>query len=189
MTRNVARTTIFAIICSTLLIAGRGQSQAQDNPERMLKAEGILDDLCRDPSDDQTTDLCAVRDDLVSRLGKMGWCYGTPDQAEYQKKWQPCASIVSKPKSSQDNIVYSLSGNGLQQSRPFTIDGPSEIQWTASDFFQGFIYTEGSDDPDIFANQGSAGSGSYYVPHGGKFYVKISGMGHWNLKIVRVSNP
>lgn len=84
----------------------------QDRAVQSLVAEErALNDECRGGSGDdpRTHEACAGRDALAQQLGTRGWCYGTQDQAEYQKQWQKCASDVASqrpPAPSSDEIQF-----------------------------------------------------------------------------------
>jgi hypothetical protein len=69
-----------------------GADQMPANVRDLLSAEERLNDQCRGGSGDnpQTQAACVKRDALVEKLEALDWCYGTPDQAEYQKTWQVC---------------------------------------------------------------------------------------------------
>lgn len=69
------------------------QSPASDKrPDGLLKLEDAANDLCRSGTDATVAldQICAVRDDIDNKLKEVGWCYGQPDQAEYQKNWHAC---------------------------------------------------------------------------------------------------
>lgn len=59
---------------------------------QLIASEQKLNDKCRGGSGDDpaTQKACDQRDALDKKLQSRGWCYGRPDQAEYQKTWQPC---------------------------------------------------------------------------------------------------
>lgn len=49
-------------------------------------------DTCRDgdPELESTWLSCNQRDIIVKELLDQGYCWGREDQAEYQRRWQPC---------------------------------------------------------------------------------------------------
>jgi len=86
-------------------------------------------------------------------------------------------------------IVVKYSGNGMQTTRPFTIDSAWEMQWNLKD--EGFVlFMVGVMDEK--GNQVGAGSqsipgkGSSYIPKGGTFYLTINAVADWEIKIVEV---
>jgi len=62
--------------------------------EDLIKQERTLNEQCRGGSGDEssTWKACAQRDAVSDQLRKRGWCYGSPNQAEYQKEWARCSS-------------------------------------------------------------------------------------------------
>jgi hypothetical protein len=72
----------------------------------ILERERWLNDKCRDGSGDDpaTADYCAIRDRADEQLRAKGWCWGRPDQAEYQKKWAPCVVAPPIPSPEQQQI-------------------------------------------------------------------------------------
>jgi hypothetical protein len=90
----------------------------------------------------------------------------------------------------EDVLVAEYSGKGVQTTRPFTVDGPWEVQWS-SDCLNLAIYLKKSDEAghasaDLIANQ-SKGSGSSYQPRGGSYFLEIHGVvGTWRVKVVAI---
>lgn len=89
-----AATTIFLLAFP--VFAHLSPSLADGMPSEireLIKEEGIANEQCRGGSGDnpETQQACDKRDQIVSKLKKMGWCYGTDDQPMYQRQWQPCA--------------------------------------------------------------------------------------------------
>jgi hypothetical protein len=89
--------------------------------------------------------------------------------------------------SSTSDIIAQYSGNGTQNTRPFEVDSPWEIQWDANgQIFQVYLYDGNGNLVDVAANQMEGGKGSYYSPKTGSFYLQINGMGDWEIEIVKV---
>ena len=88
-------------------------------------------------------------------------------------------------------MVAEYSGNGLQTTRPFTVDGPWEVQWSSDEFIQIFLSNADQEEafPNIIANQIASGSGSAYQPRGGSYYLKVNAAGNWRIKVVAIKNP
>ena len=88
-------------------------------------------------------------------------------------------------------VVAEYSGNGLQTTRPFTVDGPWEVQWSSDEFIQIFLSNADQEEafPNIIANQIASGSGSAYQPRGGSYYLKVNAAGNWRIKVVAIKNP
>lgn len=80
--------------------------------------------------------------------------------------------------------IVSFSGSGIRNTKPFTTNGPWEIQWDAKgEVFQIYLYTADGELVNIAASQG-AGTGSSYQPNAGKYYLQINAMGHWKVHVV-----
>ena len=95
----------------------------------------------------------------------------------------------AQPQGAGEVVIADFSGKGLNTTRPFTVDGPWEVQWSSDDFIQIFLEKAEGGSGDILANQIEAGSGSSYQPQGGSYYLQISGMGTWHVKVVAIKNP
>ena len=87
----------------------------------------------------------------------------------------------------EDVLVAEYSGKGYQVMRPFTVQGPWEVQWTSDGgAFAVYVADESDSTGDLIANQSGGGSGSSYRPEGGSYYLKIEGSGQWQIKIVAI---
>ena len=93
-------------------------------------------------------------------------------------------------KVSDEPIIESYSGNGMQTTRPFVVKTSWEMQWDtkAEDFmlFQVYLYDGDGNLVNIVANQTKPGKGSYYSPKGGTFYLNTNAVADWEIKIVEV---
>lgn len=92
-----AATTIFLLAFP--VFAHLSPSLADGIPSEigeLIKEEGIANEQCRGGSGDnpETQQACDKRDQIVSKLKEMGWCYGTDDQPMYQRQWQPCRTAT-----------------------------------------------------------------------------------------------
>jgi hypothetical protein len=96
------------------------------------------------------------------------------------------ALFLLSASGSADSIINEFRGNGIQITRPFSVPDGWEIQWTNQDFLQIFVQPVGEGMLDMAANQISPSSGSSYQPTGGKYYLKINGIGEWVVKVVKV---
>ncbi len=91
---------------------------------------------------------------------------------------------------SSGNVIASFSGTGTRSTRPFTVNGPWEIQWNAYPAAFGVVafsmelYDADGNFVDGIANQAEVGPGSSYQPKAGTYYLKISAMGRWAVRIV-----
>ena len=86
-------------------------------------------------------------------------------------------------------VVAEYSGNGIQNTRPFTVSNAWEVNWEASgDIFQLYLYTADGSMTGVVANQQGSGSGSSYQPQTGEYYFKVNAIGEWNIEIVESSN-
>lgn len=66
----------------------------------MIAAAEDLNGRCRDSSEDETMTMvaCDQRDQMMEALRAEGMCWGNdndPNEAEYQKTWRPCPSVVA----------------------------------------------------------------------------------------------
>jgi hypothetical protein len=96
-------------------------------------------------------------------------------------------STESSSSSPINSVIAKYSGNGTQNTRPFEVNSPWEIQWDATgQIFQVYLYDGNGNLVDVAANQMEGGKGSYYSPKTGSFYLQINGMGDWEIKIVNV---
>lgn len=97
-------------------------------------------------------------------------------------------STDNSSSSSTSRIIAQYSGNGLKNTRPFTVNSAWEIQWNAAgDIFQIYLYDSNGNLVDIAANQMQPGEGSYYSPKTGTFYLEINAMGDWEVDIANVN--
>ncbi len=80
--------------------------------------------------------------------------------------------------------IAKYSGNGMKNTRPFTVDGPWEVKWNASgNLFQVMVFDIQGNLVDAIANQTGPGKGSSYQTKQGKYYLKINAIGNWTLAI------
>ncbi|WP_283149020.1 hypothetical protein [Silvimonas soli] len=90
---------LFVLACVILLFSSFGMaaplSKTQAQP--LIAKVEQLNDACRGGSGDnqKTMEYCDKRDQLVTKLSQGGWCFGSPEQYEYEKKWQRCVSVNS----------------------------------------------------------------------------------------------
>ncbi len=95
--------------------------------------------------------------------------------------------VVQLPPQSATRLSGSISfsGDGIQNTRPFSVDGPWEVQWAASgDLFQVYVFSANGDLVDVMANQMGPGQGSSFQPRGGDFYLQVNAVGSWDLRVV-----
>ena len=96
-------------------------------------------------------------------------------------------AIAPAGTAAADQLVNEWSGLGRQTTRPFTVDGPWEVQWTwrGSGAFGIRAHTSGRITSDGLAYQREPGSGSAYHPKPGTYYLEIDGTGSWTIRAVR----
>jgi PAN domain len=115
------------------------------------------------------------------------------EQTEAQPPAAPVEPVTQSQAVGEDVtvLIAEYSGTGMQTTRPFTVDGPWEVQWSSDEFIQIFLSKADKEEhfPNIIANQIESGSGSSYQPQGGSYYLKISAMGKWHIKVVTIKNP
>lgn len=89
----------------------------------------------------------------------------------------------------EDVLVAEFSGSGIQSTRPFTVKGPWEVQWSSEGSFLAIMLKK-PDEPDgfpkIIANQQGSGPGSSYQPQGGTYYFETNAIGGWHIKVVEI---
>jgi hypothetical protein len=84
-------------------------------------------------------------------------------------------------------VIARYSGSGAQSPRPFTVDGPWELQWEAD----GALFTVHLKDAsgkliDVMANSAPAAPGAAYRAQGGTYALDISALGSWTVRVVAV---
>jgi hypothetical protein len=110
---------------------GEASSAASgDSVQALISKEEVLNDRCRGGSGDdpETNKSCAERDAAVEQLKLAGWCWGTDNQVEADKKWQRCEAPASMSTSSADPYAAgqaALANSEYQQSKADLI---SEVQ-------------------------------------------------------------
>ena len=83
--------------------------------------------------------------------------------------------------------IIQLKGSGIKNTRPFTVNGPWEIQWDAKgDYFSVIVYTADGSLVGFAGSQEGPGKNSSYQPKGGRYYINVSAMGNWEVKVVEV---
>jgi len=98
--------------------------------------------------------------------------------AELEKLLQP-SEITEQQTVTSGQIVFE--GEGIQNTRPFTVTGAWIIEWQAEgDVFMITIYTKDGDYVDILGN---AKRGSSYQPQGGSYYLQVNALGKWKIAI------
>ena len=84
-----------------------------------------------------------------------------------------------------DEIIKTFIGSGLQDTRPFTTNGPWEIQWDAKEQISISIkFPNGSNEQIVALNQ--SGKGSSYQTKAGQYYLHITSTGSWEIKVVSI---
>lgn len=85
----------------------------------------------------------------------------------------------------QPDAIARFSGSGTQNTRPFSVDGPWEIRWTASgSLIQIMVYDDSGDLVTLAANQSRPGRGGSYQPRGGRYYLGVNAIGDWEIVIL-----
>jgi hypothetical protein len=83
-----------------------------------------------------------------------------------------------------DETILKFSGSGLHDTRPFTTQGPWEIQWEAENKINIYVNDENGFAVPVAMLQ--TGKGSSYQSKSGKYSLTIQSMGPWKIKIVSV---
>ena len=115
-------------------------------------------------------------------------------QVEQAQTPPPAAPVQPRIEQTQSQgvgevVVAEFSGKGMNTTRPFTVDGSWEVQWSSDDFIQIFLEKAEGGLGDLVANQAETGSGSSYQPRGGRYYLKVNALGNWRITVVAMKNP
>lgn len=106
------------------------------------------------------------------------------------KLLQPDDVIRTSYQDMDESIITEYSGSGPLKTRPFTVGGPWEIQWNleSSDDMAMINISIFNEDgfPVDTALQMQAGKSSSYQSKGGTYYLDITALGNWEVKVVRV---
>ena len=87
----------------------------------------------------------------------------------------------------QDAFVQEYEGNGVLNTRPFTVVRGWEIQWDASgDIFQLYLHDGAGDLIGVAANQMGPGRGASYQPRAGTYYLQVNALGRWTIRMVSI---
>ena len=88
-----------------------------------------------------------------------------------------------------DELIKEFEGNGIQNTRPFTVDGPWEVQWSSvgEGLLVILILTKDDTSLNVAASQDVPGRGASFQPKGGEYYLSIIGAGSsWTVRVVRI---
>jgi hypothetical protein len=100
-----------------------------------------------------------------------------------------CMFVAASSALAADQVVAEYSGPGSGATRPFTVDGPWEAQFTPSgktNFFNATLMSGDGDVLGIAANMATGGHSTYYSPLPGTFYFEINTASPWQIRVVRV---
>lgn len=93
---------------------------------------------------------------------------------------------VSSP-TRADELVKEFEGNNNHNTRPFTLEGPWELQWSAEGrSFTIYLFDKEGSLLGVPANQIEPGGGTSYQPRGGQYYLSITANGSWVVRVVKV---
>lgn len=85
----------------------------------------------------------------------------------------------------QERLVTEYQGDGIRNTRPFTVDAGWEVQWTAhGDVFQLYLHDASGELVGVAANQSGPGSGSSFQARSGSYYLQVNAIGGWTVRIV-----
>lgn len=119
--------------------------------------------------------------------GQISACRNLRDDEARLRCYDQLAPQGGPRSSNGDNVLFQWSGTGMTTTRPFRVETPWELQWESSNLIQIYLYREGSDLPDIAANQVGAGKGSSYQPQPGEYYMKVNALGAWKVRVIAVA--
>jgi len=82
-------------------------------------------------------------------------------------------------------VIAEYDGNGTRNTRPFTAQGPWEVQWdTDGDIFQLYLMDANGQMVGVLANQMGPGSSSSYHARRGTYSFQVNAMGDWYIQVV-----
>lgn len=104
------------------------------------------------------------------------------------RKFKDCeliqAGSFQTTKAATSGSELSWSGSNTSNTRPFTVDSPWELHWSATgSFFSIMIRSETGDLIGVGANQAGSGDGSSFQPKGGRYFLAVSALGQWRIWI------
>jgi hypothetical protein len=89
-------------------------------------------------------------------------------------------------KNEATHVLAQWTGNSMMTTRPFHVEGPFEIQWTAASGYFSIHLARVGGREELIANQVAPSDSSSYVPNPGDYYLKITSSAPWGIKIVPV---
>jgi hypothetical protein len=98
----------------------------------------------------------------------------------------PPPKAAERDEKNTDQVLASWSGTGSKNTRPFSVNGPWEIQWDSDSYFFVSVYDR-SGERVSSGGHSDSGSGSSFQPLGGHYYLEINGGGTWTVKVVAVA--
>lgn len=112
MASRAKRASLATILALGILVGFKGApSDAQTSgpdASTLIASVGALNRECRGVSGPNTQRSCDQRDKVLEALRQKGWCWGRPDQAEYQKWWTPCGDGRSAALLQYENDLIPL---------------------------------------------------------------------------------
>lgn len=100
-------------------------------------------------------------------------------------RWSVRVVQLQRQSATQVTGPLKFEGDGTQTSRPFSVSGSWELQWSGTgDLFQAYLYSANGDLVNIAANQLGSGAGSSFQPLGGTYYLQVNAVGPWTLQVV-----
>lgn len=84
--------SIAAACLAAALLAPAAASARSDASEALIAEWTDLNSTCRGGSGDdpKTMKACDAREAVSAKLKNLGWCYGRPGDAGYQRSWILC---------------------------------------------------------------------------------------------------
>lgn len=96
------------------------------------------------------------------------------------------AGLLLSPWSAraEDAEVAVYSGAGMSATRPFTVNGPWEAQFSGVASFE--LMGATGELLDVMGGDRSGRPGTYYSPKPGTYYLDISAFGPWRVRVVEI---
>jgi hypothetical protein len=97
------------------------------------------------------------------------------------------ATGLALPALAADREIASFSGLGTGATRPFTVAAPWEVQFSTEGDLVVKLMSANGQLLGVVAGQ-IGGSGSYYSPTPGTFYLSIIALSPWHIRIVEIES-
>jgi hypothetical protein len=100
----------------------------------LISQEEVLNEKCRGSSGDlaETQKFCEERDAIFAQIKSRGWCWGTGNEIEAEKKWQSCPSQTNVSPLEQYLLDIRMATVPLAQAHAAAMCGLRSDQWMSA---------------------------------------------------------